>query len=482
MALHRGIRGGARATMPSDESAAYRRTVTVLLMSAYTFNSMDRSIISIIAASLKADLSLSDTELGLLGGTAFAALYALSGIPIARLAERVSRVNIITVALLVWSALTALCAAAGGFISLLAIRAGVGVAEAGCSPPAHSLISDYHPPAERASALSVYSCGISLGYILAAVVGGYVAEHAGWRAACLAVGAPGVLTALIIKGVVREPPRGRWDSAATPRMADNAGFSLAREVRELRAVAAALLLNPPVRHMVLGITLGGFAAYGFYAFVPPYFSRAFGLGYAATGFIAAFTGGVTVGFGILAGGFVADRLARHRPRWYALVPALGGLLALPLYVAAVSVTDWRGAATALGAAGFFQYASLGPTFGVVQNAVGAHRRATATALLYICLSVIALGLGPLFAGWAIDRFADHLFAGGGRTFEAACPGGGAAIHAAPAMALACRSTLALATRRGLLITLAFFAWGVVHYFMAAAGFESSRSGANEGQV
>jgi MFS family permease len=267
--------------MPSDETAAYKRTVTVLLMSAYTFNSMDRSIISIIAASLKADLSLSDTQLGLLGGTAFAALYALSGIPIARFAERASRVNIITVALLLWSALTALCAAAGGFISLLAIRAGVGVAEAGCSPPAHSLISDYHPPAERASALSVYSCGISLGYILAAVVGGYVAEHAGWRAACLAVGAPGVLTALIIKAVVREPPRGRWDTAeipraltrraltpgaatpgaATPRVAGNTGFSLAREVRELRAVAAALLLNPPVRHMVLGITLGGFAAY-----------------------------------------------------------------------------------------------------------------------------------------------------------------------------------------------------------------------------
>jgi len=291
MSLHRGIRGASEDTMPSDESAAYRRTVTVLLMSAYTFNSMDRSIISIIAASLKADFSLSDTQLGLLGGTAFAALYALSGIPIARLAERVSRVNIITVALLVWSALTALCAAAGGFISLLAIRAGVGVAEAGCSPPAHSLISGYHPPAERASALSVYSCGISLGYILAAVVGGYVAEHAGWRAACLAVGAPGVLTALIIKAVVREPPRGRWDSAVTPRAVGNAGFLLAREVRELRAVAAALLLNPPVRHMVLGITLGGFAAYGFYAFVPPYFSRAFGLGYAVTGFAATALGG-----------------------------------------------------------------------------------------------------------------------------------------------------------------------------------------------
>jgi MFS family permease len=470
--------------MPPDHDAAYTRTVTVLLMSAYTFNSMDRSIISIIAAPLKADLLLSDTQLGLLGGTAFAALYALGGIPIARLAERVSRVNVIAAALLLWSALTSLCAAAGGFISLLVIRAGVGLAEAGCSPPAHSLISDYHPPAERASALSVYSCGISLGYILAALVGGYVAEEAGWRAACFAVGVPGVLTALMIKAFVREPPRGRWDGVAGPASsaaivgaagtAGSARFSVARELRELRAVTGALLLNPPVRHMVLGITLGGFAAYGFYAFVPPYFSRAFGLGYAATGYIAAFTGGVTVGIGILAGGFVADRLARHRLHWYALVPALGGLVALPLYVLTVSATDWRTAAAALGAAGFFQYASLGPTFGVVQNAVAAHRRATATALLYICLSVIALGFGPMFAGWVIDRVADHLFSGGGRIFETACPGGAAAVHAPPALALVCRSTLALATRRGLLVTLVFFAWGAAHYFMAATGFHRLR--------
>lgn len=493
--------------MASADSLAYRRTVTVLLMSAYTFNSMDRSIIPIIAAPLKADLSLTDTELGLLGGTAFAALYALGGVPIARLAERVSRVDIITVALLAWSALTALCAAAGGFVPLLAIRAGVGIAEAGCSPPAHSLLSDYHPPAERASALSVYSCGISLGYILAAVVGGYVAERAGWRAACLAVGAPGVLTALIIKAVVQEPPRGRWDgtraaahgaSAAAdgaPAAADGASaaadgasagtdgdarvagaFSLARELRELRAVAGVLVSNPPVRHMVLGVTLGGFAAYGFYAFVPPYFTRAFGLGYAATGYIAALTGGLTVGLGILAGGFVADRLARQAPRWYALVPALGGLVALPLYVLAVSVGEWRGAAAALGAAGFFQYASLGPTFGIVQNAVGARRRATATALLYICLSVIALGLGPMFAGWTIDRIAARLFPLGG-AFASACPGGAAAPGAAAGMELACASTLALATRRGLLVMLGFFAWGSMHYFLAAKGLERPRAGA-----
>lgn len=186
-------------------SSAYRRLVVLLLASAYTFNSMDRSIISILGPSIKADLKLTDTQLGLLGGSAFAVLYGLGGLPIARLAERVSRVNIMTVALLVWSGLTALCATAASFGQLLLIRVGVGVAEAGCSPPAHSLISDYVEPARRASALSVYTCGISIGYILAAGVGGYIAQQAGWRTACAAAGLPGVLTALLIKMLVREP-------------------------------------------------------------------------------------------------------------------------------------------------------------------------------------------------------------------------------------------------------------------------------------
>src|SRR3984957_1926292 len=185
--------------MTPPYSAAYKRTVVLLLMTAYTFNAMDRSIISIVSQSMKLDLKLTDTQLGLLGGTAFAVLYAFGGIPIARLAERYSRVNIITAALTVWSALSALCAAAPGFPQLLLIRAGVGVAEAGCSPPAHSLISDYFAPSRRSSALSIYSCGISLGYLLAAVAGGYAAQHWGWRWACALVGLPGLAIALLIK-------------------------------------------------------------------------------------------------------------------------------------------------------------------------------------------------------------------------------------------------------------------------------------------
>jgi predicted MFS family arabinose efflux permease len=419
-------------------------------MMAYTFNAMDRSIISIISQPMKLDLKLTDTQLGLLGGTAFAVLYAFGGIPIARLAERMSRVNIITVALIVWATLSALCGTAATFAQLLLIRVGVGVAEAGCSPPAHSLISDYFEPSQRTSALSIYTCGISLGYLLAAVGGGYVAQHWGWRAACAMVGLPGVVIAVLIKIFIREPPRGHSEfvtgECERPCLPP---LSLRGELRELSTIGKILLADRPVLHMVLGVTIGGFAAYGFYAFVPPYFSRAFGLDYVTIGVIAGLAGGVAVGIGIVFGGFLADALAKRGARWYALVPAIGGLIALPFYLLSVVQADWRAATCVLAVAGFFQYASLGPTFGVVQNVVDRRRRATATALLYICLNVFALGGGPLFTGWVIDRFAE-----------------------------ADNSTLALATRRGLLVTLLFFGWASVHYFLASLGIAKALKAAS----
>jgi predicted MFS family arabinose efflux permease len=465
---------------PNQYSAAYKRVVVLLLMTAYTFNAMDRSIISIISQALKRDLELTDTQLGLLSGTAFALLYAFGGIPIARLSERMSRVNIMTVALLVWSSLSALCGAAASFSQLLLIRVGVGIAEAGCSPPAHSLISDYFAPSRRTSALSVYSCGISLGYLLAAVAGGYVAQHWGWRAACAMVGLPGVVIALLVKVCIREPPRGHSESRAGDRSRPPLPpFSLRAELRELRAVGKILVLDRPVLHMVLGVTLGAFAAYGYYAFVPPYFSRAFGLDYATIGVIAGLAGGVAVGMGIVAGGFVADALAERAARWYALVPAMGGIIAVPFYLLAVLQADWRAATGLLAIAGFFQYASLGPTFGVVQNVVDQRRRATATALLYVCLNVFALGGGPLFTGWVIDRFAEADFhrldppqplqTAGRASFISSCPGGAAPATADAEARSICKSTLARATRQGILVTLVFFGWAFVHYFLASLG-------------
>jgi predicted MFS family arabinose efflux permease len=471
---------GAIVPNLNPHSSAYQRTVLLLLMTAYTFNAMDRTIVSIIGQSMKVDLKLTDTELGLLGGTAFAVLYAAGGIPIARLAERMNRVNIISVALIVWSTLSALCGVAATFPQLLVARAGVGIAEAGCSPPAHSLISDYFEPSRRTSALSIYSCGISLGYILAAVGGSYVVQHWGWRAACATAGLPGIGIALVIKLVIREPPRG---CASLP------AFSFRAEVRELCAVAKALLGDPPIRHMILGVTLGGFAAYGFYAFVHPYFRRAYGLDYTTVGIIVGLAGGVAVGAGIVAGGFVADALARRSARWYALVPGIGGVIALPFYGLSLLQAGWRQAAVLLSIAGFFQYASLGPTFGVVQNVVDQRRRATATALLYIALSVLALGGGPLFTGWITDRFAEADFSRSmpaeirtapDASFASTCPGGVGAETAGPDLKSACARTLTRATRQGLLLTLVFFGWAAVHYLLAATGIARSLRAAATG--
>jgi MFS family permease len=462
---------------PVQFSAPYKRLVTLLLMAAYAFNSAHRSLIPIIAQAMKLDLRLTDTQLGLLAGTAFASLYAVSGLPIARLAERVSRVAIISVALASWSALTALCGAAGSFAQLIALRVGIGIGEAGCSAPAHSLISDYYDRSHRTTALSVYSCGLSLGYLFVSVVGGYVVLKHGWRAACVAVGVPGIVTALIIRRVVREPPRGYADRL-TPTAP--APLAVRAELSELAAVARTLFLSWPTANIILGLTISSFVSYGAYVFIPAYFNRAFGLDFATIGLVLGIAGSFPVAAGTLAGGALTDALGRARPRWYALVPALGLALATPLYFATFRQHDWRSAALLLAAAGFCQYVSLGPSFGVVQNAVGARRRATATALLYLCLTLLALAGGPPFAGWLIDQLAGafwvHAPGGVPAALARALHGGNAQATAAFRSACLtgggsplCAPTLARASRSGIMVMLWLYLWAAAHYALGALG-------------
>jgi MFS family permease len=483
-------------------NAAYKRLVTLLLMLAYTFNAADRGLISIVAQSMKLDLRLSDAQLGVLAGTAFASLYAASSIPIARLAERFNRVTIISLALAVWSGLTALCGAAGSFTQLLALRVGVGIGEAGCSAPAHSLISDYYERSRRASALSIYSCGLSLGYLFVSVVGGYVVLHYGWRAACVAVGLPGIAVAILINRLVEEPARGQADRAAAgdgalgpePSVPLVTPFSVRNEARELAAVARALFLSWPAANIILGLTISSFASYGAWVFIPAYFNRVFALDFATIGIVLGLAGSVPVALGTLLGGFVTDRAAARGAEWYALVPALGLAVATPLYVLAFSLPRWQSAAWLLAAAGFFQYISLGPTFAVVQNVVDARRRATATAMLYVCLTLLALAGGPPFTGWMIDRLAEVRYAhpgsgfladviaafGGARdtagaaaaTFRASCPGG---VGSA-----ACVAALARASREGIIVTFCLYVWSVVHYGLGAIGLAGQMRAADGG--
>lgn len=470
-------------------SSGYKSTVLSLLVVAYTLNFLDRTIIGTIGQAIKEDLRISDTQLGLLGGLYFALLYTFLGIPIARLAERFNRVSIISAAILIWSGFTALCGLAQNFAQLALYRFGVGFGEAGLSPPAHSLISDYYEPRKRATALAIYAFGIPMGTMLGAIIGGVLTQHFSWRAAFMVVGLPGILIALAIKVFVKEPPRGH--SEPETRLAPSPGaarpFSMANEFREIGAVARVLFLKWPVANMVLGVTLISFGGYGMTAFTAPYFIRTYGLDYAQVGLLTGLVGGFSAGIGTLIGGPITDRLARYSPRWYSLTPAIGAVIAAPLYMIAYQQASWQASALILLIPGVFLYVYLGPTFGVVQNMFEIRRRATAVALLFFFINLIALGGGPPFTGWMIDLFAQwafahpdltslgaglpHLFgqAAGPIDFAALCPGGKPAEGAAAELAGRCHAALVHGTRHGLLITFVAFLWGALHYFLGAIG-------------
>ena len=470
-------------------SSGYKSAVLTLLVIAYTLNFIDRTIIGTIGQAIKEDLRISDTQLGLLGGLYFALLYTFLGIPIARLAERFNRVSIISAAILIWSGFTALCGVAQNFAQLALYRFGVGFGEAGLSPPAHSLISDYYEPRKRASALAIYSFGIPMGTMLGAIIGGWLTQHFSWRAAFMVVGLPGVAVALALKFIVKEPPRGHSEPAGRAPQAAPAAkpFAIAHEFREMAAVTRGLFLKWPVANVVLGITLISFGGYGMGAFNAPYFIRAFGLDYAQVGLLIGLVGGFSAGLGTLIGGPITDRLARFSPRWYSLTPAIGAVIAAPLYMAAYQQTTWQASALILLVPGIFLYVYLGPSFAVVQNMFDVRRRATAAAVMLFFVNLVALGGGPPFTGWMIDLFAQwafthpdssslsaalpHLFgqAAGAVDFGALCPGGRPAPGAAAELAGRCHEALVHGTRHGLLVTFVAFLWGALHYFLGAIG-------------
>ena len=478
-------------------STGYKGAVLGLLLAAYTFNFIDRTIISTIGQAIKEDLKVSDAQLGLLGGLYFALLYTILGIPIARLAERYSRTWIITVSLVVWSGFTALCGTATSFASLAAMRFGVGIGEAGLGPSAHSLISDYYEPRKRASALSIYSFGIPLGTMVGAILGGFLAQYMSWRIAFMAVGLPGVILAVIFKLVVKEPLRGGADVIEQPRIAEDVSAppqkrGLAWEFSEFGAVAKTLFGVWPVFNVMAGITVCSFASYGVNGFVPPFFIRTLGLGLAQAGLVFGLLQGMANGAGTILGGFLTDRLGKRNPAWYALVPAIGIAIACPLYITAYMQPTWQLAAAVLVIPGILHYTYLAPTFAVIQNSVDVRRRATATALLFFVLNLIALGGGPPFVGWLIDSLAQWNFAHPGQhgpltslagifgdhaaAFQKACPGGSAPKGSAAALVASCKATLSQSTRQGVVIGSFFYAWAALHYLLAAIGMKKHMQG------
>jgi MFS family permease len=391
-------------------SPAYRQYVIWLLFAVYVFNFVDRQILSILIEQIRKEFHFSDTELGLLSGLAFALLYSTLGIPIARYADRHNRVNVIAISLFVWSLFTAITGQARSFTHLLLARIMVGVGEAGCSPPAYSLISDYFEPKRRATALSIYSMGIYAGIFVGFLVGSEIAQRFGWRAAFYVVGLPGVLLAVLLKLTLREPPRGFSDP----------GRAVALEPPPVRLVLSTLWAKPSFRHLSLAAALHSFVGYGVNGFNAAFLQRSHGMGLVEVGrwlALIAVVGGVS---GTYLGGWLSDRYANRNQdqRWQLWVPGISTILNVPLALLTYTLPDKYLILCLMIPTGAIGTMYLGPTFAITQTLVGIRERALAGALLLFIINLIGLGLGPLLTGVFSDAFA-RSFGGDGMPEAAA---------------------------------------------------------------
>ncbi|MEH6586150.1 MAG: MFS transporter [Halioglobus sp.] len=367
-----------------------------MLTLVYAFNFVDRQILVILQEPIKNDMGLSDTQLGLLSGFSFALVYITAGIPIAYWADRSNRRNIITAALAVWSGMTALSGFAQNYTQLLLARIGVGIGEAGGSPPAHSMISDYYPPERRATAMAIYSIGVHLGVLLGFIVGGLVSQFYGWRVAFFSVGIPGVLLAIVFYFTVKEPARGQWDENVNPEHKP----TLAETLKHLSSVRSFWYLA-----LAAGVT--SFAGYGNGNFAPSFLIRNHGFTVGEVGIVLAIFGGGGGMIGTFMGGYLADRLGGRDRRWYVWLPAIAGLIAVPLGFPYLLMDN---TAIVIGLL-FFVTITLntymGPVVATCHALVPPAMRAMTSAILFFILNMIGLGLGPLTVGVLSDLYLPH---------------------------------------------------------------------------
>lgn len=377
--------------------SGHKGWVLFLCFLAYTFNYVDRQILIILAEPIKQEFQLHDWQLGFLTGTAFALFYAVLGIPIAFAADRWNRVNIIAISVALWSAMTAACAFTGNYMQLLLARIGVGVGEAGGSPPASSLLASYFQEGQRATAMGIYSLGPSLGLLLGFIAGGWVNEFYGWRVAMLVVGLPGIILALLIKITLKEPQRTDTASNST-----QTGF-----LDTVRYLTKMKTFN----WSVAGAVLMGFSIYAFMTWMPIYLIRQFRLTSGEVGTTVGLCAGLAGSLGVFAGGYLTDRLSRINPTRLMLVPAVATALFYPLAIAALNAHGLITTVVFLVPTYALTLAHTGPTWAVLQGIAPENMRAMAAAIMLLCVNLFGLGLGPQAVGIFSDIFQDRFHEG-----------------------------------------------------------------------
>jgi predicted MFS family arabinose efflux permease len=440
----------------------YRSYVIFSLTALYTLNFIDRILIGVVGQPIIEEFGLKDWQFGLLSGFGFALFYTLVGIPIARLAERYSRVKIITVGVILWSIMTALCGFAWGFASLLIFRIGVGVGEACLTPPANSMIADYYPPKSRAKALGIYAMGISIGGLLANLFGGPLTQAFSWQMAFIVLGLPGVVMGLIFYWTVKEPPRGYSDPSGASKLEP---MSILQTIKEVGS-------KPTFWLNAAAASLVAFVGYGFISFQTPYFMRTYGLSIAEVAVQIATPLAIASSLGAFAGGWLTEKLSDRYPTCLAWIPALGLSIGIPLYWAGL-MAGTPGMATIILFGALCAHSTyLGAQYTLCQGVASPRSRATAIALLLFIVNLVGYGCGPLFIGILSDQLmAAQLAASSysGELTTALCAGSAEALVAnlGAAKAAACAEASAQGLGGALRWSTALFGVAAIFFLLAS---------------
>jgi MFS family permease len=371
---------------PITHRRASPRVLLSLLLVAYIFNFLDRQILGILAEPIKADLHLTDTEFGAIGGLAFALLYSVLGLPLAYLADRTSRSGVIAASVAVWSAFTALCGTATGYFQLFLYRLGVGVGEAGGVAPSYALIADYFPPERRARALAIYSLGIPLGLAGGSLIGAYLAHWVSWRFAFVVMGVAGLILAPILRYYVRDLPKAKSSAAAVP----------------IAEVFPLLARKPSFWLLAFASSSSSLIGYALALWTPAVIMRSFGLDLVSTGqFLSSLLliGGTA---GVFAGGWLADRLGTGNRAWYAWLPAIAWVFSTLCWAAGLMAPNLWIAWPLLLVGNAVNILWLGPVITAVQHLAPARMRSTASGSFLLINNLIGLGVGPLLIGRVSD--------------------------------------------------------------------------------
>jgi len=372
-------------------SERYKWYVLFMLTIVGALSFFDRQLVVILQEPIKEELNLSDTQLGLMTGLAFAIFYCLVGIPIARYADRNNRRNVVGISLAIWSFMTAITGLVGTFMQMLLARIGVGIGEAGGTPSSQAMISDYFPKDKRATAFAIYATSVYIGLFLGFSMGGILEANFGWRNAFMFLGVPGIIFSIFFVLGVKEPPKGYAD-----------GGVIEKEQQAFGEAMTVLLSKKTYKYILAASALHSFVGYGFANWIPSFFIRVHGMTVLEVGFWLAVSIGIGGGIGAFAGGFIVDKLIKRDRRWYLWIGIVAVILTIPFSLFTLFSSSKTAAAICYFIPNVLFSLNMGAILAVTQGVVSAKMRALSSAVYYFVLNLVGMGLGPLAVGLLSD--------------------------------------------------------------------------------